>query len=70
MKRKPSNPAVESTERAIGALLDQLEHQTGDEVVEISLEDMVDTDPASGQPVVEKAVDIQTRERPVKRWSK
>lgn len=70
MKRKPSKPAVDSAERAVGGLLDQLENQTGDEVVDISLEDVVDTDPASGEPVLEKAVDIQTRERPTKRWSK
>lgn len=72
-RNKPSRtsvPAVKEAERAIGGVLDQLEVQTGNEVVDISLEEVVDTDPASGEPVLEKAVEIRTRERPARRWSK
>jgi hypothetical protein len=70
MKRKPESPAIQSAERAIGGVLEHLEDETGDEVVDLSLEDVVDTDPTTGRPVVEKAVEIQTRQRPTKRWSK
>ena len=65
-----SKPAVAEAEKAIGGLLEALEQKTGDEVTGIALEDVVDTDPATGQPVLEKAVDIRTRERPARRWAR
>lgn len=70
MKPKQTKTEVEVAERRVGAVLDELESRTGDEVVDISLEDMVNTDPATGAPVVEKAVDIRTREKPARRWSR
>jgi hypothetical protein len=65
----PDSPKVEQAEKQVGAVLEQLEADTGVEVKDIGLEDMVDTDAATGRPVVKKAVDIKVQQKPLKRWS-
>jgi len=64
-----NKPAVIEAQKEIGAVLEQLEAKTGSEVRKIALEDMVDTDPRTGAPVVQKAVEIQLQTRPSKRWA-
>ena len=66
----PSKPAVDKAEKEIGAVLENLEEDTGGDVKDIGLEDVVDTDPATGQPVIEKAVEINLQDKPPRRWSK
>jgi len=66
---KRDSPKVEQAEKEVGAVLEKLETQTGDDVKDIGLEDMVDTDPHTGAPVVKKAVDIKVVSKPTKRWS-
>jgi hypothetical protein len=66
---KPDSPEVDKAEKEVGSVLEKLEAETGDDVKDIGLEDMVDTDPRTGAPVVKKAVDIKTVSKPVKRWS-
>ncbi|WP_295855614.1 hypothetical protein [uncultured Xylophilus sp.] len=61
-------PAVVEAQKAIGAVLAELEIKTGAEVRDIGLEAMVDTD-ASGRPVLQKAVEITLDRKPVKRWA-
>ena len=60
---------VKEAEKKVGAVLEQLESDTDGDVKDIGLEDMVDTDPQSGRPVVKKAVDIKIAQKPQKRWS-
>jgi hypothetical protein len=62
-------PAIAEAQKAIGAVLERLEDKTGGEVKDIALEDMVDIDPRTGRPVVQKAVEITLEEKPRKRWS-
>lgn len=70
MNRTPSSkPPVDDAEKAVGTVLQDLERKTGGEVTDISLEDVVDTDPDTGAPVVEKAVEIKLRDKPRRRWS-
>lgn len=69
MNRTPPKAPVSDAEKAVGTVLEQLENKTGGEVTDISLEDVVDTDPRTGQPVVEKAVEIDLRDRPRRKWS-
>jgi hypothetical protein len=69
MPTLPPPPAVADAQKAIGAVLEELEHRTGGEVKDIALEDMVDTDPQTGRPVVQKSVEITLDEKPRKRWS-
>ncbi len=69
MTAHPTPPAVAEAQKAIGAVLEQLEHRTGGEVKDIALEDMVDTDPRTGRPVVQKTVEITLDEKPRRRWS-
>lgn len=66
---QPNKPPVKDAEKAVGAVLEDLERKTGGEVTDISLEDVVDTDPATGAPVVEKAVEIKLRDKPKRKWS-
>ena len=66
---KRDSPEVEKAEKEVGKVLEKLEAETGDDVKDIGLDDMVDTDPRTGAPVVKKAVDIKTVSKPVKRWS-
>jgi hypothetical protein len=68
MKNTP--PAVVEASKTIGAVLEDLETRTGSEVKDIALEDVVDTDPDTGQPVVQKAVEITLNPHPAKRWSR
>ena len=63
-------PAVAQAEKAIGAVLEDLENKTGGEVKDLALEDMVDIDPSTGQPTVQKAVEITLEQKPSKRWSR
>lgn len=62
-------PAIVDAQKEIGAVLEKLENNTGGEVRGIALEDMVDTDPKTGAPVVQKAVEITLTPRPTKKWS-
>lgn len=68
MTNKP--PAVIEAQKAIGAVLDDLETKTSSDVRDIGLEDVVDTDPRTGAPVVQKAVEIKLQPRPSKRWAR
>lgn len=61
--------AVIEAQKAVGAVLEELETKTGGDVKDIGLEDMVDTDARTGAPVVQKAVEIKLQERPSKKWS-
>lgn len=65
----PKQPAVIEAQKAIGAVLEDLEAKTASEVRDIALEDVVDTDPRTGAPVVQKAVEIKIQPRPSKRWA-
>ena len=51
-------------------MLADLEHSTQSEVEHIGLEDLVDTDPQTGQPKVLKSVDIQIKPKAVRNWSR
>jgi hypothetical protein len=62
-------PAIVEAQKAVGAVLEALEAKTGGDVKDIALEDMVDTDPRTGAPVVQKAVEIKLQERPRKKWA-
>jgi len=64
-----SSPATIEAQKAIGSVLEELEAKTGGEVKNIALEDMVDTDPRTGAPVVQKMVEIDLQARPTKRWA-
>ena len=64
------SPAVVEAQRAIGAVLDDLETKTASDVRKIGLEDVVDTDPRTGAPVVQKAVEITLQPRPSKTWAR
>lgn len=61
---------VEQAERKVSAILEELETSTDSEVKDIDLEDVVDTDPASGRPTVRQAVDITVQPRPKRSWLK
>ena len=65
----PKQPAIVEAQKAIGTVLEQLEAKTGGEVRDIGLEDMVDIDPRTGVPVVQKAVEITLQPRPAKKWA-
>lgn len=70
--RNPPVPeaAVQQAERKVNAVLEELEESTDSDVKDIDLEDVVDTDPASGQPTVRQAVDITVQPRPKRSWLK
>ncbi|MFN4117415.1 hypothetical protein [Acidovorax sp.] len=65
-----SEAAVQQAERKVNAVLEELEESTDSDVKDIDLEDVVDTDPASGQPTVRQAVDITVQPRPKRSWLK
>ena len=65
---KPAPPIVEA-QKAIGAVLQDLEAKTSSEVRNIALEDMVDIDPGTGSPVVQKGVEITLTPLHTKRWA-
>jgi hypothetical protein len=62
-------PAVEAAERKIGAVLADLEADTGGEVRDLNLEQIVDSDP-HGRPVLKKKVDVKFQPRPDRHWAK
>jgi len=69
-RRDPSDsPEVEAAERRIGAVLAELEEDTGGEVHDLGLEDVVDTD-ARGRPVVQKKVEVQMTAKPRRHWAR
>jgi hypothetical protein len=61
---------VNEAERKISGILEELEASTDSEVKALALEDVVDTDPASGRPAVHQAVEITVEPRPRRRWLK
>lgn len=64
----PKSAEINEAERRIGNVLAELETQTGSDVKDISLEELVDTDPATGQPAVHKGVEIKVTPRRQTRW--
>ncbi|MDR6215575.1 hypothetical protein [Paracidovorax wautersii] len=69
-QNSPEKKAVESAEKAVAGVLDDLEDATGSEVKKIALEDVVDVNERTGRPEVRKAVDIQVQSRPERKWSR
>lgn len=70
----PANPPassddaqVDAAERKLGSVLEALESDTGGEVRDVDLEEVVDTDSA-GRPVLKKKVDIDMVRRREKPW--
>ena len=61
---------VEEAERKVSAVLEELEGSIEADVKKISLEDVVETDNASGRPAVHQAVDITVAPRPRRKWLK
>ena len=61
---------VEQTERKVGAILEELENSTNSEVKDIDLEDVVDTDAASGKPTVRQTVEITVEPQTKRKWLK
>lgn len=61
---------VDKAERKVDNILEDLEEETNSEVKDIDLEDVVETDPATGQPDVHKTVDITVQPKPQRRWLK
>ena len=59
---------VAEAERKVSAILADLEESTHSEVKDIALEDVVDTDAASGQPAVHQSVDITVQPRAQRKW--
>lgn len=61
---------IDEAERKVNAILEDLEKTADADVKDIDLEDVVDTDPANGQPVVHRAVDITVQPRAGRSWLK
>ncbi|KRD27339.1 MULTISPECIES: hypothetical protein [Acidovorax] len=59
---------VDEAERKVSAILADLEEATHSEVKDIDLEDVVETDTASGQPAVHQSVDITIQPRAQRKW--
>ncbi len=59
---------VEAAEKRVGEVLEQLEEATQGEVSKIALEDVVDTNPRTGRPEVQKQVDITVQTKPERKW--
>src|SRR3989344_3856567 len=59
---------VAEAERKVSAILADLEETTHSEVKDIALEDVVETDAASGQPAVHQSVDITVQPRAQRQW--
>lgn len=59
---------VEAAEKRVGEVLEQLEDATHGEVSKIALEDVVDTNPRTGRPEVQKQVDITVQTKPERKW--
>ncbi len=65
---QPPKTDVDEAERKVGAILDELEAKTNSTVKDIGLDDIVDTDRGTGQPVVHQTVDITVQPRPQRKW--
>ena len=61
---------IDEAERKVGAILDELEDDTHSDVKDIDLEDVIETDSASGHPAVHQSVDITVQPRSQRRWIK
>jgi hypothetical protein len=61
---------VDEAERKVSAILEDLEETTDSDVKDIDLEDVVETDTASGKPAVHQAVDITVQPRARRKWLK
>lgn len=66
----PSQQKVEEAERKVSAVLEELEQSIDADVQKIGLEDVVETDTASGRPAVHQAVDITVQPRARRKWLK
>lgn len=62
-------PEVDEAERKVAGVLGDLEDDTEDEVKDVDLEEVVDTDD-QGRPEVKKAVDITVEHKPKKGWAR
>ena len=67
---KPDSPEVKEAEKKVGAVLETLEEETQSDVNRIELEEVVDTNPHTGQPEVLKGVDIDVTPRQQRNWSR
>ena len=66
---QPKQPdEVTQAEKQIGNVLANLESETNSDVKEIALEDLVETDPATGKPALHKGVEITITPRPSRKW--
>lgn len=72
MTRIPPLPEarVDEAERKVSAIFAELEKATDSEVKDIDLEDVVETDAASGHPAVHQSVEITVQPRAQRRWLK
>ncbi|MBV7428098.1 hypothetical protein KW843_15220 [Acidovorax sp. sif1233] len=61
---------VDEAERKVSAILEDLEETTDSDVKDIDLEDVVETDTASGKPAVHQTVDITVQPRARRKWLK
>ncbi len=61
---------VDKAERKIDNILEELEKETNSQVQDIDLEDVVEIDPATGQPGVHKTVEVTVQPRPQRKWLK
>ncbi len=58
---------VDAAERRVGNVLQGLEEDTGGEVADVDLQDVVDTD-VQGRPVLKKKVEIEMKPRKERHW--
>lgn len=63
------SPEVDAAERKIGGVLADLEADTGGEVRDVVLDQVVDTD-ANGRPVLKKKVDVKFQPKRDRHWAK
>ncbi len=74
LSRTTPSPAtqqqVDAAEKRVGEVLEDLEADTQAEVSKIMLEDVVDTNPRTGRPEVQKHVDITVEPKAERKWSR
>lgn len=74
LSRTTPSPAtqqqVDAAEKRVGEVLEDLEADTQAEVSKITLEDVVDTNPRTGRPEVQKHVDITVEPKAERKWSR
>ncbi|AVS75007.1 hypothetical protein [Paracidovorax cattleyae] len=74
LSRTTPSPAtqqqVDAAEKRVGEVLEDLETDTQAEVSKITLEDVVDTNPRTGRPEVQKQVDITVEPKAERKWSR